>query len=378
MKYEAHPYAELFPLMANGELQELVADIKANGLRDNIWRYEGKILDGRNRLAACDSAGVDPRFQDYTGSDPLGFVISKNLHRRHLDTGQRAMIAARMAKLKAGDNQHTSEVSGIPLTSQSDAAELLNVSVDSVKDAKSVQEKGAKELIAAVDAGEVPVSAAAEVAKLPKSEQKKVVAKGAKAVKAKAKEERGKRKSPKPDGTPTPNASTNPQPSDTPASTGTGEQDNPTETKVTLPPASDAWGIPIQDHAKEAFNAVPKFKELLRLLRQVRGGLTELCESPGGRLLLKKCQFVRSNNKTGGRWVLAELDNAIGVLEDTTPAHTDCPYHFNTYQPHGDDTQGRPCPVCDNKRFTGNLKRYQIPPDLSAAMRKHYGVTEVA
>ena len=145
-------------------------------------------------------------------------------------------------------------------------------------------------------------------------------------------------------------------------------------TKVLLPPARDAWGIPVQDHAAEAFAAIPKFKELLRMLRAVQGELTELVESPGGHLLLRRCQFRKSDNKHGGRWVLADLDNAIGQIEDATPAHTDCPYHFNTFQPH--DGDGRPCPLCNNRRVTGNLKRFQVPPELLEAMRTHYGVTE--
>ena len=110
------------------------------------------------------------------------------------------------------------------------------------------------------------------------------------------------------------------------------------------------------------------------MLRAVQGELTELVESPGGHLLLRRCQFRKSDNKHGGRWVLADLDNAIGQIEDATPAHTDCPYHFNTFQPH--DGDGRPCPLCNNRRVTGNLKRFQVPPELLEAMRTHYGVTE--
>ena len=155
------------------------------------------------------------------------------------------------------------------------------------------------------------------------------------------------------------------------------DQDKPAG-KPKPPPAVDAWGITIQPHAVQAFEAVPKFNELLALLRRVRGELTELVESPGGRHLLRRCQFHRSNNKHGGRWVLAELDNAIGIIEDATPRHTDCPYHFNTFLPHGDDENGRPCPLCDNKRFTGDLRKRQVPPDLLTAMRAYYGVTEGA
>jgi hypothetical protein len=149
----------------------------------------------------------------------------------------------------------------------------------------------------------------------------------------------------------------------------------PVAAVIKPPPAVDAWGIPIQDHATEAFEAVPEFKRLAGLLRDVRGALTALCELPGGRQLLRRCQYHKASGKDGGRWVMAELDNALRVIEDSTPKHTDCPYHFNDLQPHpapGDP--GRPCPLCDGRRFTGTLKQFQVPPDLLAKMKAHYGV----
>jgi hypothetical protein len=86
--------------------------------------FEGMILDGRNRYNACLLKGIEPRFVDYHGPDPLGLVISLNLKRRHLDDAQRAMIAAKLATMKRGDNQHSPNGE----TSQAKAAELLNVS----------------------------------------------------------------------------------------------------------------------------------------------------------------------------------------------------------------------------------------------------------
>jgi ParB-like chromosome segregation protein Spo0J len=58
---EFHPLANLFPPLEEKELDELTADIRANGLRENIVLHEGKILDGRNRYYACLRAGVEPR-----------------------------------------------------------------------------------------------------------------------------------------------------------------------------------------------------------------------------------------------------------------------------------------------------------------------------
>src|SRR5262252_4640455 len=85
----------MFPMMRGDELGALVEDIRANGLIEPIWTFEGQILDGRNRSIACGIAGVEPIYRPWMGTEPLGFVISENLRRRHLDAGRRAAIAVR-------------------------------------------------------------------------------------------------------------------------------------------------------------------------------------------------------------------------------------------------------------------------------------------
>jgi hypothetical protein len=75
------------------EFGELVGDIRAHGLVQPIVRFEGKILDGRNRYRACQHVGVEPRYVEWDGESPTAYVLSLNLHRRHLTDGQRAMIA---------------------------------------------------------------------------------------------------------------------------------------------------------------------------------------------------------------------------------------------------------------------------------------------
>jgi hypothetical protein len=84
--------------MPDADFAFLVEDIKANGLLTPIVTFEDKVLDGRNRLKACQLAGVDPVFKPFEGDDPVTFVISANLHRRHLTTPQRKQVAAEILK----------------------------------------------------------------------------------------------------------------------------------------------------------------------------------------------------------------------------------------------------------------------------------------
>ena len=91
--FAVHPLADLIPAMSDGEYAELRADIEANGLLAPIMLYEGKILDGRHRARACGELGLEPETHEYEGEEAARFVISMNVHRRHLTTTQKAMIA---------------------------------------------------------------------------------------------------------------------------------------------------------------------------------------------------------------------------------------------------------------------------------------------
>ncbi|HZD60026.1 MAG TPA: ParB N-terminal domain-containing protein, partial [Anaerolineae bacterium] len=91
---EFHPIADIFPMMGMDEFLELKEDIEKNGLREPIWTYQGKIIDGRNRYRACKLVGVEPQFREWDGNGSLvAFILSLNLHRRHLTQSQKAVIA---------------------------------------------------------------------------------------------------------------------------------------------------------------------------------------------------------------------------------------------------------------------------------------------
>lgn len=172
-----HEYANLFPWLEGAAFDELKADIARNGVLEPIVFIGDTILDGRNRYMAARALGIEYPRVEYRGDNPLAFVISKNLARRHLAEGQRAMVARRIANMQQGARTDLPAIEGKSV-SQAEAADMLNVSVASVERASTVLQQGAPELIAAVDAGAVSVSTAADVARLPEPEQREIVAKG--------------------------------------------------------------------------------------------------------------------------------------------------------------------------------------------------------
>lgn len=119
-QYELHPLCTLFPRLGEGEFAALVSDIRANGLREPITLHDGMVLDGGNRYRACLAAGVEPRFREHSGGNIVAFVLSANLHRRHLSPGQQAAIVASaqdwaQAQTRGGTgaNQHAAQTGKI-------------------------------------------------------------------------------------------------------------------------------------------------------------------------------------------------------------------------------------------------------------------------
>src|SRR4051812_8168978 len=168
--YNAHPAAELFPLMEGAELQALADDIKEHGLRNPVVLYgadgEQVVLDGRNRVRACELIGVGPSFVPWSGAgSPTEWVVSQNLHRRHLDASQRAMVAVGLLPLfeeeakerqRAGGGDKKSDRANLPEPivsagrARDQAAAAVSVSARSVEHAARVTREATPEIIEAV------------------------------------------------------------------------------------------------------------------------------------------------------------------------------------------------------------------------------------
>jgi len=199
-----HPAANLFPMLNEAALADLAADIAANGQREPVVLWEGKVIDGRNRLAACERAGVVPCFTALTHCpDPVAYVMSANLHRRHLTEAQRVALAVKILpsleqaaaeRQKALAGSRPNAGADLPANRQEGAGEsvehaaaLTQTAPRSVARAAAVHREGVPELFDAMARGEVAISSAADLATLPKDEQQALVSAGKAAMRDKAK-----------------------------------------------------------------------------------------------------------------------------------------------------------------------------------------------
>jgi len=183
---EFHDAANLFPI-DDETIDELIEDIRSNGLLVPIELLDGKILDGRRRYMACRRADVEPQFRKVNPDDPVAYAISLNLHRRHLSESQRGMIGARahgFYEKQAKERQQARKgkqagatVENLPQldsgTARDKAGKAVGVSGKTVDYGRRVLEQGTPELIAAVDADKVSVSTAARMVPKSPEEQNK-------------------------------------------------------------------------------------------------------------------------------------------------------------------------------------------------------------
>lgn len=156
--YEVHPAANVFPLLDDDELKQLADDIQHQGLQEPIvLTADGRTLvDGRNRYRACDLLNIEPEHVNlgahYTEKNILDYIVSANIKRRHLNPGQKAMVALALEPMYAAanpvgrprkDDQKTpadlQEIPRYQRESATQAAKATGASGRAVSQAKAVQ-----------------------------------------------------------------------------------------------------------------------------------------------------------------------------------------------------------------------------------------------
>ena len=188
-KWKFHPACLLFPPLGKDELQSLADDIRERGLLNPIITHEGMVLDGRNRLLACELAGVKPEFKKWDGrGSPLAWAISANLIRRHLTASQRAAVALDLLPMleeEAKQRQRLSAGRGKKGANKSAtfsetgkasqiAATITRTNSSYVEKMKSIN-RAAPEVIAEVRSGVMTVNDAARLAKLSQSQRQQIL-----------------------------------------------------------------------------------------------------------------------------------------------------------------------------------------------------------
>ena len=183
-----HPICLLMPSADDDELLNLADDIRAHGLLDPIVLFEKRILDGRNRAAACESTGVAPRYVEFEGTREVAlvFVVSHNLKRRHLTKQAIAdtLVEAEDFNLhyELGEPATPSDIkmpAQKPKTvSSRELAKAAGgaVSREMINATRKVKEKAEPELQVAVKKGRIGVQDAAKAADLPPDQQKAIAA----------------------------------------------------------------------------------------------------------------------------------------------------------------------------------------------------------
>jgi hypothetical protein len=153
---EPHPLATLFPPLSEEALAELGRDIALHGQLEPIVLHQRKILDGVNRYKACRRMNRRPwttEFnQEIVKRTPEEYVISANVHRRHLTPAQRAAVAVEWAERIERDwaegrsNALVARVERIEghagrtkTTALQDTAVLVGVSVSAAYEARRIK-----------------------------------------------------------------------------------------------------------------------------------------------------------------------------------------------------------------------------------------------
>ncbi len=164
MELTQHPLSAAFPGMADEDFAQLKADIALHGQREPIIVHEGMVLDGWHRYRACTELGAEPKkFTFDAKADPVAFVLSQNLHRRHLSASQRAAAVVACAEWAPASRPKKDEP-GSPFSKNEGMAKAAGTTVRTIQHAKVAHQAGLTDM---VKEGALTVKEAAQVARGP-------------------------------------------------------------------------------------------------------------------------------------------------------------------------------------------------------------------
>ncbi len=314
----AHPAANLFPMMSGDEFQNLCLSMRQHGFDPSkpIKRSGDKVTDGRNREAAAQvvnaevalwnadpknanepKAAVVPVYIEETSdndSSILDTVLIDNLNRRHLSSSQKAAVLVK-AGILGGAYLNKDKLNETGKRVAGDIAEMIaaqhGVNHDYIYKVKAISKtaKIGKKLLDEIASGEKSVMQAyAEIKKLTEGKPKE------------------------------------------------GDDNNPTPEDAIL----DGTKKPVAEEWKETFAVREKFAVLAKLIRDARAACKEIAATAGGQLL------AEGNNL---KEVLANFGDAAKSLRNVEP-HVVCPHCDGTGK-HPEKGDKFNCPVCAGLAF---------------------------
>jgi ParB-like chromosome segregation protein Spo0J len=162
MELKQHPLSAAFPSMSEADFQALKDDIDNNGQREPVIVLDGMVLDGWHRYRACSELGLPvEKFTFKDGADPVAFVLSTNLHRRHLSASQRAAAVVACTAWAPAHREKKVEAAST-LSTNDQMAKAAGTTVRTITDAKAAHKAGLGE---AVKDGAVTAEEAAKIAR---------------------------------------------------------------------------------------------------------------------------------------------------------------------------------------------------------------------
>ena len=200
--------------LTDGERALLEQSLLAEGCRDALVLWGDILIDGHNRYEICQKHGI--KFNTVQNSSfetmeqVMLWMIDNQLSRRSVTDFQRGMLALRKKELlvTASQAQQTSKSDAAPeqtavsptmtaKTNRKEVAQIAGVSSHTIGQIEKIQKTATPELIDAVRAGTISISAAAAVASLPSNAQQEAVAGGKKELQLAAKQIRDAKVSPR-------------------------------------------------------------------------------------------------------------------------------------------------------------------------------------
>ena len=174
-QWSRHPLSTIWGDIPPEEFAELVESVKADhGVIDYVVKtYEDMVLDGWHRYQAAVAADKVSSlvFSEFTGSDPVAYVIARNAQRRQLNAGQRAIAVQRCYEWANPGNPQFRSTTELELPSAKEVAIQAGVSESTVDHARAAIRGGLGDEVAS---GRMSASAAAEATRAPEPQQNRL------------------------------------------------------------------------------------------------------------------------------------------------------------------------------------------------------------